>query len=95
MTKLLKEAIQKLSKLPAGRQDELARMLIDVAASDLQSTYQNGYRSTTGIKLLGLGVLSLSRANVRFCTINGPPGPHAVSGMKGSPDARDKSSSMG
>ncbi len=35
MTRLLKEAIQKLSKLPEGRQDELARMLIDVAASDL------------------------------------------------------------
>lgn len=35
MTRLLKEAIQKLSKLPECRQDELARMLIDVAASDL------------------------------------------------------------
>lgn len=33
MTKLLEEAVQKLSQLPKGRQDELARMLIDVAAS--------------------------------------------------------------
>ena len=39
MTKLLEEAVQKLSQLPKGRQDELARMLIDVAASDL-SPYQ-------------------------------------------------------
>lgn len=36
MTKLLKEAVQKLSALPEERQDELARMLIDVAAQDLQ-----------------------------------------------------------
>lgn len=36
MTKLLQEAMEKLSQLPDGRQDELARMLIDVAASDLQ-----------------------------------------------------------
>lgn len=35
MTKLLEEALQKLTQLPKGRQDELARMLIDVAASDL------------------------------------------------------------
>lgn len=35
MTKLLEEAVAKLSQLPKGRQDELARMLIDVAASDL------------------------------------------------------------
>ena len=35
MTKLLEEAVEKLSQLPKGRQDELARMLIDVAASDL------------------------------------------------------------
>ena len=35
MTKLLEEALQKLAQLPKGRQDELARMLIDVAASDL------------------------------------------------------------
>ncbi len=35
MTKLLEEAVQKLSQLPKGRQDELAQMLIDVAASDL------------------------------------------------------------
>jgi hypothetical protein len=35
MTKLLKEAVEKLSQLPEGRQDELARMLIDVAANDL------------------------------------------------------------
>lgn len=35
MTKLLKEAVEKLSQLPEGRQNELARMLIDVAASDL------------------------------------------------------------
>jgi predicted transcriptional regulator len=39
MMKLLKEAVEKLSELPEGRQDELARMLIDVAASDL-SPYQ-------------------------------------------------------
>jgi hypothetical protein len=39
MTKLLEEAVQKLCQLPKGRQDELARMLIDVAASDL-SPYQ-------------------------------------------------------
>jgi predicted transcriptional regulator len=39
MTKALKEAIEKLKQLPKGRQDELARMLIDVAASDL-SPYQ-------------------------------------------------------
>lgn len=36
MTKLLKQAVAKLSKLPQERQNELARMLIDVAASDLQ-----------------------------------------------------------
>jgi hypothetical protein len=35
MTKLLKEAVEKVSQLPEGRQDELARILIDVAASDL------------------------------------------------------------
>jgi len=35
MTKLLEEAFEKLSQLPEGRQDELARMLIDVAADDL------------------------------------------------------------
>ena len=35
MTKLLEEAVEKLSQLPKGRQDELARMLIDVAADDL------------------------------------------------------------
>jgi predicted transcriptional regulator len=35
MTKLLDEAVKKLSQLPAGRQNELARMLIDVAAGDL------------------------------------------------------------
>ena len=34
MTKLLEEAVQKLSHLPKGRRDELARMLIDVAAKD-------------------------------------------------------------
>ena len=39
MTKLLDEAVRKLSQLPKGRQDEFARMLIDVAASDL-SPYQ-------------------------------------------------------
>ena len=42
MTKLLQDAVKKLSELPAGRQDELARMLIDVAASDL-----NPYQFTT------------------------------------------------
>ena len=35
MTKLLEVAVEKLSQLPKGRQDELARMLIAVAASDL------------------------------------------------------------
>jgi predicted transcriptional regulator len=35
MTKLLEESVEKLSQLPEGRQDELARMLIDVAADDL------------------------------------------------------------
>ena len=39
MTKLLEKAIKKLSQLPEERQNELARMLIDVAASDL-SPYQ-------------------------------------------------------
>jgi predicted transcriptional regulator len=35
MTKLLDDAIQRVKELPQERQDELARMLIDVAASDL------------------------------------------------------------
>ena len=35
MTRLLKEALEKVSQLPQERQDELARMLIDTAASDL------------------------------------------------------------
>ena len=35
MTKLLQDAIEKLKELPEERQDELARMLIDVAADDL------------------------------------------------------------
>lgn len=35
MTQLLQQAVEKLSQLPQGRQDELARMLIDVAANDL------------------------------------------------------------
>jgi predicted transcriptional regulator len=39
MTKLLEEAVEKLSQLPEGRQNELAQMLIDVAAADL-SPYQ-------------------------------------------------------
>jgi selenocysteine lyase/cysteine desulfurase len=39
MTKLLEDAIEKVKELPKERQDELARMLIDVAASDL-SPYQ-------------------------------------------------------
>jgi predicted transcriptional regulator len=39
MTKLMQEAMEKLSQLPEGRQNELAEMLIDVAASDL-SPYQ-------------------------------------------------------
>lgn len=34
MTELLTKAFEHLSKLPAERQDELARMLIDVAESD-------------------------------------------------------------
>jgi predicted transcriptional regulator len=33
--KLPQKAVEKLSQLPKGRQDELARILIDVAASDL------------------------------------------------------------
>ncbi len=49
MTKLLKEAIQKLSQLPEGRQDELARMLIDVAASDLHP-YQFSDDERAGIE---------------------------------------------
>ena len=36
MTKLMEQAVQKLSALPDERQNELARMLIDVAAQDLQ-----------------------------------------------------------
>ncbi len=36
MTKLLSQAVKKLSQLPKKRQDELAKMLIDVAAQDLQ-----------------------------------------------------------
>lgn len=39
MTKLLEEAVEKLSRLPEARQNELAQMLIDVAAADL-SPYQ-------------------------------------------------------
>lgn len=39
MTKLLQQAVEKLSQLPKERQDELAKMLIDVAAQDL-SPYQ-------------------------------------------------------
>ena len=39
MTTLLSQAIEKLSQLPKERQDELAKMLIDVAAQDL-SPYQ-------------------------------------------------------
>jgi hypothetical protein len=35
MTRLMKEALEKVSQLPEQRQDELARMLIDTAASDL------------------------------------------------------------
>jgi len=35
MTKLLTQAVKKLSQLPKKRQDELAKMLIDVAAQDL------------------------------------------------------------
>ena len=39
MTKLLQQAVEKLLQLPKERQDELAKMLIDVAAQDL-SPYQ-------------------------------------------------------
>jgi hypothetical protein len=39
MTKMLKQAVEKLSQLPDERQDELARMLIDVAANDLSCNY--------------------------------------------------------
>jgi predicted transcriptional regulator len=49
MTKLLDEAVQKLSLLPKGRQDELARMLIDVAASDLHP-YQLTAEEREGIE---------------------------------------------
>lgn len=35
MTKLLEQAVEKLSLLPHERQNELARMLIDVAAQDI------------------------------------------------------------
>ena len=35
MTQLLEKAVGKLALLPEERQDELARMLIDVAAQDL------------------------------------------------------------
>jgi hypothetical protein len=35
MTRLLEQAMEKLSLLPEGRQDELARMLLDTAAGDL------------------------------------------------------------
>ena len=37
MTKLLQEAVKKLALLPEARQDELAQMLLDTAASDLTS----------------------------------------------------------
>lgn len=36
MTKLLQKAVEKLSALPEEKQDELARMLIDVAEQDLE-----------------------------------------------------------
>lgn len=36
MTKLLQQAVEKLSQLPEERQDELARMLMETAALDLQ-----------------------------------------------------------
>ena len=48
MTKLLEEAVEKLSQLPKGRQDELARMLIDVAANDLHP-YQLTVEERAGI----------------------------------------------
>jgi len=35
MTQLLEQAVGKVSLLPRERQDELARMLIDIAAQDL------------------------------------------------------------
>ena len=35
MTKLMEQAIEKVSLLAEGRQNELAQMLIDVAAQDL------------------------------------------------------------
>ena len=38
MTKLLQDAIEKLKDLPEGRQDQLARALIEVADGD-QSEY--------------------------------------------------------
>ena len=36
MTKLLQEAVEKLARLPNERQDELAKMLINVAEQDLE-----------------------------------------------------------
>ncbi len=36
MTKLLEQAVEKLSQLPKERQNELAKMLIETAALDLQ-----------------------------------------------------------
>lgn len=35
MTKLLQQAIQEVSQLPEGRQDELARALLAAAEADL------------------------------------------------------------
>jgi hypothetical protein len=48
---LLEEAAQKLSQLPKGRQDELAQLLIDVAAGDLSP-----YQLTTALSGGGRGV---------------------------------------
>ena len=49
MTKLMQEAMKKLSQLPEGRQNELAEMLIDVAASDL-SPYQLTPKERAAVK---------------------------------------------
>lgn len=45
----MQEAIEKLSQLPEGRQNELAEMLIDVAASDL-SPYQLTPEERAGVE---------------------------------------------
>lgn len=45
----MQDAMKKLSQLPKGRQDELAQMLIEVAASDL-SPYQLTAEERAGVQ---------------------------------------------